>query len=185
MSAPVLEARKVTMQFGGLKALSEFELVIQPRELVGLIGPNGAGKTTLFNCISGIYRPSAGRIAFDGRDMTGAPRHRMAGMGIGRTFQNLALFRTLTVRDNVLAGAHSRGVAGFAASAFRSAAARRSMPASRSSAAMSLPRKPLAPARRARRGWSRSQTRRGPCRHPTNCRASRAPRWCGSARRRA
>src|SRR3712207_4154846 len=113
------------MRFGGVTAVGGVSFAVGRRSICGLIGPNGAGKTTLFNCISGIYRPSAGRIAFDGRDITGAPRHRMAGMGIGRTFQNLALFRTLTVRDNVLAGAHSRGRSGFVAAAFRLSAARR------------------------------------------------------------
>jgi branched-chain amino acid transport system ATP-binding protein len=90
---------------------------VEERQICGLIGPNGAGKTTTFNCISGIYRPNSGRVVFEGRDITGEPRHRMTGLGIGRTFQNLALFRSMTVRDNVLAGAHSAGRTGFVASA--------------------------------------------------------------------
>ncbi|GAA0596762.1 ABC transporter ATP-binding protein [Craurococcus roseus] len=124
MSA-LLKVGEVVMRFGGVTAVGGVSFEVGRRSICGLIGPNGAGKTTLFNCISGIYRPTAGRIAFEGQDITGAPRHRMAGMGIGRTFQNLALFRTLSVRDNVLAGAHSRGKSGFAAAAFRLASARR------------------------------------------------------------
>jgi branched-chain amino acid transport system ATP-binding protein len=123
--AALLEVSDVVMRFGGVTAVGGVSFSVGQRSICGLIGPNGAGKTTLFNCISGIYRPSAGRIAFDGQEITGAPRHRMAGLGIGRTFQNLALFRTLTVRDNVLAGAHSRGNTGFVAAALRLPAARR------------------------------------------------------------
>jgi branched-chain amino acid transport system ATP-binding protein len=123
--AALLEVSDVVMRFGGVTAVGGVSFTVGERSICGLIGPNGAGKTTLFNCISGIYRPSEGRIAFDGGEITGAPRHRMAGMGIGRTFQNLALFRTLTVRDNVLAGAHSRGSSGFVAAALRLAPARR------------------------------------------------------------
>ena len=121
----LLEVSDVVMRFGGVTAVGGVSFTVGHRSICGLIGPNGAGKTTLFNCISGIYRPSAGRIAFDGREITGAPRHRMAGMGIGRTFQNLALFRTLTVRDNVLAGAHPLGRTGFAAAALRLPSIRR------------------------------------------------------------
>jgi branched-chain amino acid transport system ATP-binding protein len=123
--AALLDVSDVMMRFGGVIAVGGVSLSVGQRNICGLIGPNGAGKTTLFNCISGIYRPSGGRIAFDGQEITGAPRHRMAGLGIGRTFQNVALFRTLSVRDNVLAGAHSRGGAGFVASALRLAPARR------------------------------------------------------------
>jgi branched-chain amino acid transport system ATP-binding protein len=121
----LLDVADVVMRFGGVTAVGGVSFTVGERSICGLIGPNGAGKTTLFNCISGIYRPSDGRIAFDGQEITGAPRHRMAGMGIGRTFQNLALFRTLSVRDNVLAGAHSRGRAGFIAGALRLPATRR------------------------------------------------------------
>ena len=123
--AALLEVSDVVMRFGGVTAVGGVSFSVGQRSICGLIGPNGAGKTTLFNCISGIYRPSGGRIAFDGQEITGAPRHRMAGMGIGRTFQNLALFRSLPVRDNVLAGAHSRGGTGFVAAALRLSSARR------------------------------------------------------------
>ena len=95
--AALLDVSGVVMRFGGVTAVGGVSFTVGQRSICGLIGPNGAGKTTLFNCISGIYRPSEGRIAFDGREITGAPRHRMAGLGIGRTFQNVALFRTLMV----------------------------------------------------------------------------------------
>jgi branched-chain amino acid transport system ATP-binding protein len=121
----LLEVSGVAMRFGGVTAVGGVSFTVGERSICGLIGPNGAGKTTLFNCISGIYRPSEGRIAFNGQEITGAPRHRMAGMGIGRTFQNLALFRTLSVRDNVLAGAHALGRSGFVAASLRLASARR------------------------------------------------------------
>jgi branched-chain amino acid transport system ATP-binding protein len=83
------------------------------------IGPNGAGKSTLFNCLSRLYDCSAGHIQFDGHPLSRMPRHRMAGIGIGRTFQNLALFRTMTVRENILVGCHSKHHAGFLRNAFR------------------------------------------------------------------
>jgi branched-chain amino acid transport system ATP-binding protein len=124
-AAPLLDVDGVVMRFGGVTAVGGVSFSVSRRSICGLIGPNGAGKTTLFNCISGIYRPSSGRIAFAGEEITGAPRHRMAGLGIGRTFQNVALFRTLSARDNVLAGAHSLGGTGFIASALRLASARR------------------------------------------------------------
>ncbi|MBV9654305.1 MAG: ABC transporter ATP-binding protein [Acetobacteraceae bacterium] len=112
---PLLEARDVAVRFGGVLALGGVSFVAGHGEICGLIGPNGSGKTTLFNCISNICRCSAGEIRFEGRRISGAPRHRMAPMGIGRTFQNLALFPTLTVADNILVGAHHLGGAGFVA----------------------------------------------------------------------
>lgn len=113
----LLEVEDIVIRFGGVTAVAGVSFEVAERQICGLIGPNGAGKTTTFNCISGIYRPNSGRIVFEGRDITGEPRHRMTGLGIGRTFQNLALFRSMTVRDNVLAGAHSAGRTGFLASA--------------------------------------------------------------------
>jgi branched-chain amino acid transport system ATP-binding protein len=113
----LLEVQDIVIRFGGVTAVAGVSFEVADRQICGLIGPNGAGKTTTFNCISGIYRPNSGTIRFAGRDITGEPRHRMTGLGIGRTFQNLALFRSMTVRDNVLAGAHSAGRAGFIASA--------------------------------------------------------------------
>jgi len=121
----LLEVRNVVVRFGGVTAVAGVSFDVEERQICGLIGPNGAGKTTLFNCISGIYRPNEGEIRFAGTVTTGLPRHRMAGLGIGRTFQNLALFRSMTVRDNVLSGAHALGRAGFVASALRLPGVRR------------------------------------------------------------
>ena len=113
--AVLLEVRNIVVRFGGVTAVGGVSFSVDDQQICGLIGPNGAGKTTLFNCISGIYQPNEGDIRFRGEMVTGQPRHRMIGLGIGRTFQNLALFRSLSVRDNVLAGAHHLGRAGFIA----------------------------------------------------------------------
>jgi len=113
--AALLEVRDIVVRFGGVTAVGGVSFTVEDQQICGLIGPNGAGKTTLFNCISGIYRPNEGEIRFAGTTVTGQPKHRMIGLGIGRTFQNLALFKTLSVRDNVLAGAHHLGHAGFLA----------------------------------------------------------------------
>ncbi|GGC51985.1 ABC transporter ATP-binding protein [Siccirubricoccus deserti] len=121
----LLEVEEVFVRFGGVTAVAGVSFAVDDRQICGLIGPNGAGKTTLFNVISGIYRPTEGRVRFAGQVVTGQPRHRMAPLGLGRTFQNLALFRSMTVRENVLAGAHSAGHAGFLANALRLPAARR------------------------------------------------------------
>ncbi len=94
-------------------------LHVGPGEVVAMLGPNGAGKTTLFNCMSRLYQYQSGDIVLEGRSLTDVPIHRIAGLGLGRTFQNLAMFRTLTVTDNVMVGAHARSAAGFAASALR------------------------------------------------------------------
>ncbi len=104
--APLFEASGVSLRFGGVQALTDVGFTIRRGELFSVIGPNGAGKTSLVNCISGRYRPSAGRILFKGRDITRmTPNHR-AGLGIGRTFQNLALFGHMTVLDNIMVGRH-------------------------------------------------------------------------------
>ena len=121
----LLEVRDVVMRFGGVTAVGGVSFSVEERQICGLIGPNGAGKTTLFNIISGIYRPSEGSVTFAGTNTTALPRHAMAPLGLGRTFQNLALFRSMSVRENVLAGAHSAGHAGFFANALRLTAARR------------------------------------------------------------
>ncbi|HRJ71017.1 MAG TPA: ATP-binding cassette domain-containing protein, partial [Terrimicrobiaceae bacterium] len=101
MNAPLLELNHVTMQFGGLKCLSALSVSLANGELAGLIGPNGAGKTTVFNLITGVYRPTEGRIVFQGRNVTGLRPYRITGLGIARTFQNIRLFRSLSVYDNV------------------------------------------------------------------------------------
>ena len=116
---PLLAMRGVKVRFGGVIALGGVSFDVGYSQICGLIGPNGSGKTTLFNCISGIYRYQAGDIAFEGHSLKGTSRHRMAGLGIGRTFQNVALFRRLSVRDNVLVGAHHLGRSGFVANALR------------------------------------------------------------------
>jgi branched-chain amino acid transport system ATP-binding protein len=101
MSAPLLEIRDLSHWFGGLCAVSELSLAIAPGELVGLIGPNGAGKTTVFNLITGVYRASAGSIRFAGQELIGQAPHAIARHGVARTFQNIRLFRDLSVLDNV------------------------------------------------------------------------------------
>ena len=121
----VLAADGVAVRFGAVVALDGVSLAVRRGEICGLIGPNGSGKTTLFNCISGFYRPQRGDIALEGTRLGGLARHRMAALGIGRTFQNLALFRSMTVRDNILVGAHPLGRSGFLAAAFAAPAVRR------------------------------------------------------------
>jgi branched-chain amino acid transport system permease protein len=100
--APILEVAQVSMHFRGLKALDEVSISVVPGEIRGIVGPNGSGKTTLFNVISGLYRPTRGRIRFRGRDATGLAPYRLARGGMSRTFQNLRLFGDLTVEENVL-----------------------------------------------------------------------------------
>jgi branched-chain amino acid transport system ATP-binding protein len=115
----LLEVRDVAVRFGGIVALDGVSFEVQAGSIVGLIGPNGAGKTTLFNCLSRLYECDRGEILFDGRSLLAAPRHRIAATGIGRTFQNLALFGSMSVLDNVLVGAHSRSSSGFFTNALR------------------------------------------------------------------
>ncbi len=105
MSA-LLQLDKTTIRFGGLTAVSELDLQIGRNELVGLIGPNGAGKTTAFNLITGVYQPTAGEISFDGESIVGSKPYRITARGIARTFQNIRLFPSLTVFDNVRAVFH-------------------------------------------------------------------------------
>lgn len=112
-AAALLSIRGVCVRFGGIKALDEVGFDVEAGQICGLIGPNGAGKSTLFNCLSRLYGCDEGSILFDGRTLTDLPRHRMAGLGIGRTFQNLAMFRSMSVRDNIRVGCHSRHHAGF------------------------------------------------------------------------
>ncbi|WP_449219799.1 ABC transporter ATP-binding protein [Tistrella mobilis] len=103
---PLLEVKDVSLRFGGVRALTEVSFHVRPGELFSIIGPNGAGKTSMLNCVSGRYTPTEGRILFEGRDVTGlSPNHR-AALGIGRTFQNLALFGHMSVLDNIMVGRH-------------------------------------------------------------------------------
>ena len=115
----LMQVRGVEMRFGGIVALDGVSFDVGSREICGLIGPNGSGKTTMFNCISGFYRYSVGDIVFDGGSIKDQARHRMVELGIGRTFQNVALFRSMTVRQNMMVGHHYRGKSGFLSNALR------------------------------------------------------------------
>jgi branched-chain amino acid transport system ATP-binding protein len=114
-----LTVQDVTVRFGGILALDTVSFAMSEGQIVGLIGPNGAGKTTLFNCLSRLYTPDRGEVRFDGRTLLATPPHRIAGLGIGRTFQNLALFPTMTVLQNVMIGVHSRTGSDFLSNALR------------------------------------------------------------------
>ena len=102
----ILEVRGLTKHFGGIRALDGIDLGIAAGELVGLIGPNGSGKTTLFNVVTGIYRPDRGEVLLEGEDIAGLPPHRINHLGVARTFQNIRLFRNLSVLDNVRVAYH-------------------------------------------------------------------------------
>jgi branched-chain amino acid transport system ATP-binding protein len=112
-AAPLLSIAGVSMRFGGIVALDGVSFDVAPGQICGFIGPNGSGKTTLFNCLSRLYTPQSGEIRFRGVNLGAAPRHAIAALGIGRTFQNLALFRTMTVLENVMVGGHCQAHAGF------------------------------------------------------------------------
>ncbi len=116
---PLLSIKDLSVRFGGIVALDHISFDVAPGQICGLIGPNGAGKTTLFNCLSRLYQPSSGTILFDGVPLLSQQKHKIAPLGIGRTFQNLALFDTMSVRDNVMVGGHCRGRGGFLANALR------------------------------------------------------------------
>jgi branched-chain amino acid transport system ATP-binding protein len=115
----LLEVRDVTKKFGGLAACSGVNLHIDDGELVGLIGPNGAGKTTVFNLLTGVYEPTEGTVSFAGRRINGLKPHRVTALGIARTFQNIRLFRELTVLQNVHVGANLRSETGLVSALFR------------------------------------------------------------------
>jgi branched-chain amino acid transport system ATP-binding protein len=121
----LVEARDIAIRFGGITALDGVSFDVQPGVILGLIGPNGAGKTTLFNCVSGLYRPTSGDMLFDGRSLLADPPHRRAHAGSARTFQNLALFDGLSVRENVLAGSHATGRSSYLSDALGLASPRR------------------------------------------------------------
>ncbi|HKX37248.1 MAG TPA: ABC transporter ATP-binding protein [Burkholderiales bacterium] len=115
----LLRVQDVAVHFGGIVALDGVSFDVARGQIVGLIGPNGAGKTTLFNCLSRLYPLDRGDIEFEGASLLELPIHRIAEAGIGRTFQNLALFRTMTVLQNIMAGGHSHSRGGFFANALR------------------------------------------------------------------
>jgi branched-chain amino acid transport system ATP-binding protein len=104
----LLTAEAVRKQFGGLIAVNDVDFTIPTGSIVSLIGPNGAGKTTFFNMLTGVYKPTGGRIVFAGTDVTGKPPHAITELGIGRTFQNIRLFQQMTALENVLVGMHAR-----------------------------------------------------------------------------
>ncbi|MBO3749821.1 ABC transporter ATP-binding protein [Streptosporangiaceae bacterium NEAU-GS5] len=115
----MLEVRDLTIRFGGITALDGVGFSVARGEMVGLIGPNGAGKTTLFNCLTRRCDADAGTVTYEGTSLLAAPPHTIMTLGIARTFQNLGLFPGLSVRDNVLVGAHHRGAAGFLTASLR------------------------------------------------------------------
>ena len=117
--AEFLRVEGVSVRFGGITALDKVSFTVTAGHIVGLIGPNGAGKTTLFNCLSRLYDCHEGRIEFDGKSLLAVAQHRIAGLGIARTFQNLALFGSMSVLDNIMVGRHCRTVTGFVSNALR------------------------------------------------------------------
>ena len=123
--APLLSVEQVSMQFGGLRALDKVSLRVAERQVVGLIGPNGSGKSTLINVLTRIYDPTEGRVQFRAGDIATVPVHGVASLGIARTFQNVRLFATMTVRDNLIVGATSSTKAGFITAGLALPAARR------------------------------------------------------------
>ena len=114
----VLVVKDLSIEFGGLKAVTNFNMEIFRKELVGLIGPNGAGKTTIFNLITGIYQPTSGKIQLDGEDITHVVTHKRVKKGIARTFQNIRLFKQMTVLENVKVAYHNNMTYGIFASIF-------------------------------------------------------------------
>jgi branched-chain amino acid transport system ATP-binding protein len=117
--ADLLTAGGVRKEFGGLVAVNDVDFTIPEKTIVSLIGPNGAGKTTFFNMLTGVYKPTAGRIVFDGHDVTGKPPHAITELGVGRTFQNIRLFPLMTALENVLVGMHARLSGGIVRSILR------------------------------------------------------------------
>ena len=118
----LLELRGVSKIFGGLRALRDVSLAVERGQIFGLIGPNGAGKTTLFNVITGVYRPDGGQVLFSGKDVSGMSPARIAASGIGRTFQNIRLFRSMTAEQNVMVAGHRLHQAGLVSAILRTAA---------------------------------------------------------------
>ncbi|MGA0901908.1 MAG: ABC transporter ATP-binding protein [Candidatus Nanopelagicaceae bacterium] len=121
----VLEAKDVSVAFGGLLAVNSVDFNIPERSVVSLIGPNGAGKTTFFNVLTGLYKPSAGSIEFNGRDITDLPPHKIASIGIARTFQNIRLFGLMTAQENLLVAMHSHLKSGITSTILRTPKQRR------------------------------------------------------------
>jgi branched-chain amino acid transport system ATP-binding protein len=116
---PLLAVDHVTLRFGGVTALDDVSLEIRQGEILGLIGPNGAGKTTCFNVTTGVYKPTSGQVLFQGKPLTGLKRHSITKLGIARTFQNIRLFKAMTVLENVMVGADARHTTGMVSALFR------------------------------------------------------------------
>ena len=112
-SAPVLEAKNISVEFGGLKAVDDVSFAIPDRSVVSLIGPNGAGKTTFFNVLTGLYKPTSGFVTYDNEDITGLVPHKIAERGVARTFLNIRLFGLMTAEENVMVAMHSHLKAGI------------------------------------------------------------------------
>ncbi len=125
MATPVLELKGVGKSFGGLRVISELDLVVNEGEIVSVIGPNGAGKTTLFNLVTGVYRPDAGEILLEGRNLVGLPPHKITKLGVARTFQTLRLFLNMTVKENVMASQYGRTKVGVLRAMLRTPGLRR------------------------------------------------------------
>ena len=121
----ILSTVRTTKVFGGLLAVSDVSIDVAPKSIVSIIGPNGAGKTTFFNMLTGLYRPTAGRILFDGRDVTGTRPDLITAAGVARTFQNIRLFSTMSALENVMVGCHARMKAGLFGSILRTPSVRR------------------------------------------------------------
>ena len=124
-AAPLLAAQDISKIFGGLVAVDDVNFSIKPKSIVSIIGPNGAGKTTFFNMLTGLYRPSIGRVQFEGSDITGTRPDIIMAKGIARTFQNIRLFSTMSAVENVMVGQHARMKAGLFSSILRTPAVRR------------------------------------------------------------
>jgi len=125
VTADILTTRSLHKEFGGLLAVDHVDFTIPRDSTVSLIGPNGAGKTTFFNMLTGVYKPTSGRVEFDGEDITGRPPHAITERGIGRTFQNIRLFQQMSALENVLVGMHARLKGGIFASVVRTPRIRR------------------------------------------------------------
>ena len=130
-----LVATRITVKFGGLVAVNDVSFVIPEKSIVSLIGPNGAGKTTFFNVLTGLYSPSSGDVSLGGRDITGQSPHVIASIGLGRTFQNIRLFGTMTSAENVMVAMHSRMKSGLASTVLRLPRQRREEKAAEAEAA--------------------------------------------------
>jgi branched-chain amino acid transport system ATP-binding protein len=126
MSRPILQVSDLSMRFGGLLAVNGVSLTVQEKQVVSMIGPNGAGKTTVFNCLTGFYKPTAGKVVLGGEEIQGLPGHKIARKGVVRTFQNVRLFKEMTAVENLLVAQHRHLNTNFLAGLFKTPAFRRS-----------------------------------------------------------